>query len=366
MLNASIEKLSRIYSNPKKCCELIGLNYQMDDSSGIAREKKGDRYVYFVPSGEELKSDKHIEFINKLRIPPAWNDLWIAPHMSYHLQATGFDSRGRKQYIYHPKWNEFRQLLKYYRLIMIGESLPKIRKVIEENIQLKDYSKEKVLSAIVKIIDKTYIRVGNEQYANENDSYGITTLRRKHVNIEGNTVAFDFIGKSGKEHQIELKDPVIAKIVNKLSSTKGYEVFKYQEDDKVIDIKSKDVNDFLKEISKEKITAKDFRTWGGTKLCFEELKTYDNNVNKKELKAALNCVIDQVSTKLGNTKSVCRSHYIHPQILNSFEKKEFAEIINNTETKIKIKHSKYMEDDEILLLEFLKRFFVQELSEIIM
>lgn len=360
-----LEKLSKVYSNSKKCCELIGLKYEFDGHTGISRKKVGEHYKYFKSSGEKLDNEKHIEFINKLRIPPAWENLWIAPNMNYHLQATGYDSRNRKQYIYHPKWNDFRQLLKYYRLIIIGESLPDIRKNIEKNLERSGYDKEKVLSAIVKIIDKTYIRIGNEQYANENESYGITTLRKKHIDVKGKTITMDFIGKSGQEHKIELEDQKLANIVKKLSSFKGYEVFKYQYNNEEIDIKSKDVNDFLKHISNHQITAKDFRTWGGTRLCFEDLQDYKDPDSVKEIKAALSCVITQVSSKLGNTKAVARSHYIHPQILEAFENKEFDEMVDETVTKIKAKHSKYMDDEEILLLNFLKEFFEKQLKEII-
>jgi len=360
MIDAPIERLSKVYSNSQKCCELIGLNYEMDDRAGIQRKKVGEHYKYYDTSSNELTSENHINFINKLSIPPAWKELWIAPHMNYHLQAVGLDAKGRKQYIYHPKWNDFRQLLKYYRLIMIGEALPTIRKEIEKNINSEGYSKEKVLSAIIKIIDKTYIRVGNEQYANDNESYGVTTLRKRHVEVKGSKVLLDFVGKSGQEHQIELEDKKIADIVKKLSTFKGYEVFKYQQGEEQIDVKSTDVNNFIKKISKEKITAKDFRTWGGTKLCFEELKIYDDHSNPQELKKALNFVIEQVSSRLGNTKAVCRSHYIHPQILSNFEGHRFNEAVTETELKIKVKHNKFMEDDELLLLEFLKKFFVKE------
>jgi DNA topoisomerase-1 len=360
-----LEKLGKIYSSPKKCCELIGLNYEVDDSPGITRKKVGEHYKYYTPQGKEIDSEHHIEFINKLRIPPAWKDVWIAPRQNFHLQATGIDSKDRKQYIYHHKWNDLRQILKFYRLIIIGESLPKIRSTIESYLRKEAYSKERVLAAIIKIIDTTYIRVGNEQYADENESYGVTTLRKKHIEVKGSKVLFDFVGKSGQEHQIEMNDPVIAKIVKKLTTFKGYEVFKYDDNGKEVDIKSTDVNDFIKAISDAKITAKDFRTWGGTKLCFEELKMYDDHVSKSELKSALSCVLDQVSSKLGNTKAVCRSHYIHPQILFNFEQKSFIDTVNETEKKIFVKHSKYMEDDELLLLEFLKDFFSKELEEII-
>jgi DNA topoisomerase-1 len=360
-----IEKIGKVYSSPQKCCDLIGLNYEMDDAPGITRKKVGEHYKYYTSQGKEIESEHHIDFINKLRIPPAWKDVWIAPQQNYHLQATGIDSKNRKQYIYHPKWNDFRQLIKFYRLIIIGESLPKIRATIESNLKKEGYSKERVLSAIVKIIDTTYIRVGNEQYADDNDSYGVTTLRKKHVEVKGNKVLFDFVGKSGQEHQIEMKDPVIAKILKKLTKLKGYEVFKYEVNGQEVDIKSTDVNNYIKQISSEKITAKDFRTWGGTKLCFEELKMYDDHVSKSELKSALSCVLEQVSSRLGNTKAVCRSHYIHPQILFNFEQKSFIDNVNETEKKIFTKHSKYMEDDELLLLEFLKDFFSKELEEII-
>lgn len=365
MSKALLEKLSEVYSDSKKCCELIGLNYEFDDGGSLSRKKVGEHYKYYNTQGTEIDSENHINFINKLRIPPAWKDLWIAPRMTYHIQATGFDSKGRKQYIYHPKWNEFRELLKYYRLIIIGESLPQIRKEIEKNLDRNGYDKEKIMSAIIKIIDKTYIRVGNEQYAEQNESYGITTMRKKHIDVKGNTISFDFVGKSGQEHEIELVDPKLAKIVKKLISFRGYEVFKYETEGETIDIKSTDVNSYLKEISERNITAKDFRTWGGTRMCFKDLQEYRDVDSIKDIKDALSCVITEVSSKLGNTKAVCRDHYINPEILAAFENKEFKDMIDETEKKIKSKHSKYMDDEEILLLNFLKEFFEKELSNII-
>lgn len=365
MSQTLLDKLSKIYSNSQKCCELIGLDFELDDSSGITRKKAGKSFKYFSPKGVEITDENHLKFINSLRIPPAWEEVWIAPKRKYHLQATGVDSKFRKQYIYHPKWSAFRQLLKFYRLIIIGEALPQIRAEIERNLKKEGYSKEKVLSAIVKIIDTTYIRVGNEQYADENESYGITTLRKKHIEVKGSKVFFDFVGKSSQEQQIVMDDPQIAKIIKKLTSFKGYEVFKYEQDGMTIDIKSSDVNEYIKKISGKKITAKDFRTWGGTKLCFEELKMYDEHLNKTELKKALTYVIDQVSSKLGNTRAVCRSHYIHPQLLFNFEKKSFIGSLNETERKLRVKHNKYMEDDEVLLLAFLKDFFTKEAKQII-
>lgn len=360
-----LDKLSKIYSNSQKCCDLIGLDFEFDTKPGLKRKKVGKHFKYFNKSDEEILDEKHIEFINSLRIPPAWEDVWIAPKKKFHLQATGFDSKLRKQYIYHPKWNEFRQLLKFYRLIIVGEALSQIRAKVEKNLKQEGYSKEKVLSAIVKIIDTTYIRVGNEQYADENESYGITTLRKKHIEVKGSKVFFDFMGKSNQEQQITMDDPQIAKIIKKLTSFKGYEVFKYEYEGKQIDIKSTDVNNFIKQLSGKKITAKDFRTWGGTKLCFEELKLYDEHLNKTELKNALSYVIDQVSERLGNTKAVCRSHYIHPQILYNFEKEDFFSSVSETEKKLKVKHDKHMEDDEILLLAFLREFFINEFKQII-
>lgn len=361
-----LAKLSEIYSNPEECAELLKLKYIRDLEKGFSRKKKGKNFKYFDKKGDEIRNEKTTERINKLRIPPAWEDTWIAPSTTYYLQATGIDSKGRKQYIYHSKWNEFRNLLKFYKLIIVGQSLPSIRERIDRFIRQDGLYKNKVLSAVIKIIDKTYIRIGNDQYAKENESFGITTLHDNHIKVRGKDVKLNFKGKSGQEQSIEFKDERLAKIVKKLIDLPGEDVFQY-EDEKgnVNDVKSNDVNDFLKEISGHQITAKDFRTWGGTRLCFEELQQYEPDLNKTEVKMALSCVIETVSDQLGNTKAVCKSHYIHPKILSTFQEHEFSEVISDAKRKAKSKHLKHVDENEIMLLEFLKRFFKNELEELI-
>jgi len=358
-------KLAEMYSNPAECATIVKLKYAQDLETGFTRKLRNKRFQYYDRKKKLIKEAKVIERINKLRIPPAWTYTWIAPYANYHLQATGLDSIGRKQYIYHPKWNEFRQLLKFYKLIIVGQTLPKIREQIEKNLLRKGNDREKVLSAVIKIIDKTYIRVGNEQYERDNDSYGITTLKNKHVEVKGKSINFNFVGKSSQEQDITLKDEKLAKIVRKLIDLPGEDLFQYEDDDgNLIDVKSTDVNLFLKEISGEHVTAKDFRTWGGTRMCFSELKNYEDMGTKKELKEALSCVITTVSDSLGNTKAVCKSHYIHPKLLETFQDQEFREIVDATEKKIKRRKYKAVDGEEVLLLEFLQQFFDKELSEL--
>jgi DNA topoisomerase I len=361
-----LDKLAEIYSNPEECAELLDLKYIRDSEKGFGREKSGKHFKYLNKKGAVIKTEKIIERINKLRIPPAWKDVWIAPNSNYYLQAIGIDKKGKKQYIYHTKWNEFRGLLKFYKLIIVGLSLPAIREKIEKFLRQDGIYKNKVLSAVIKIIDETYIRIGNDQYAKENESFGITTLHDKHVKVRGKDVKLHFIGKSGQEQNIEFEDKHLAKILKKLIDLPGEDLFQY-EDEKgnVVDVKSNDVNDFLKEISGHQITAKDFRTWGGTRLCFEELQSYEPDLNKTEIKIALSCVIETVSAQLGNTKAVCKSHYIHPKILSTFREHEFSEVVRDAEKKAKHKSMRHVDETEIMLLEFLKRFFKNELQELI-
>lgn len=361
-----LDRLAEIYSNPQECAELLNLKYIHDSENGYSRKKKGEHFEYLNTKSEVIKDEKEIERINKLRIPPAWENTWIAPHANYYLQAVGIDSKDRKQYIYHSKWNEFRGLLKFYKLIIVGQSLPAIREKIEKYLHQDGLYKNKVLSAIVKIIDKTYIRIGNDQYAKANDSFGVTTLLDDHVHVRGDKIKLDFMGKSGQEQHIELEDKKLSKIVKKLIDLPGEDAFQY-EDEKgnVVDVKSDDVNSFLKEISGHQITAKDFRTWGGTRLCFEELQSYEPDLNKTEIKMALSCVIETVSDQLGNTKAVCKSHYIHPQLLTTFQDHEFNHVVEEVEAAAERSKLKHVDENELMVLEFLKKFFKSEIEELI-
>jgi len=305
--------------DPEQSAEDAGLRYTHDDSPGISLKSNGKKVEYFDPNGVKVKDEKTLSRIKSLVIPPAWKDVWICTKPNGHLQATGIDSRGRKQYRYHPKWREVRDENKYDRMIAFGYCLPRIREKISKDLALPGLPKEKILATIVQLLEKTLIRVGNEEYAEQNDSYGLTTMHNKHVKVRGNEVKFEFKGKSGVKHKISLTDKRLAKIIKKSQDIPGYELFQYfDEDGEKRTIDSSDVNDYLKEISGQDFTAKDFRTWHGTMLAAEALLKMDDFTSESQAKKLVVQAVEEVSSQLGNTKAVCRKCYIHPIIIERF------------------------------------------------
>jgi len=280
-----------------------GLRYSSDDRPGITRRKKGAGFTYLDPQGRPIDNERIIKRINALRIPPAYTDVWIATDPRGHLQATGRDARGRKQYRYHPRWREVRDETKFGRMVDFGNALPALRERTRHDLARHSLPREKVLATVVQLLEKTLIRVGNEEYARENKSYGLTTLRNRHVKATDASLRFSFRGKSGIEHRITLRDRRLARIVRQLRDLPGQELFQYIDDDGTRQsIDSADVNAYLHEITGQDFTAKDFRTWAGTVLCAVTLREFDA------------CV----SERLGNTPAVCRKSYIHPAILAGY------------------------------------------------
>ena len=302
------------------------LRYVSDEQPGIARAKKGKGFAYVLPDGRPVDDPDTEIRIRALAIPPAWTDVWICPIPNGHIQATGRDQRGRKQYRYHADWRTLRDEHKYHRMAAFGRALPKLRAHVDADLAKPGLPREKVLAAAVRIMEKTLIRVGNDEYANNNDSYGLTTLRDHHAEVNGHKVTFEFKGKSGKEHEIDLEDRRLAKIVEHCQDLPGEELFQYvDEQDVVRDIGSADVNDYLREITGENFTAKDFRTWAGTVLAARALQEFKKFDSKAEAKRNVVKAIENVAMRLGNTKAVCRKCYIHPAILNSYMDGSLAE-----------------------------------------
>jgi DNA topoisomerase-1 len=296
-----------------------GLSYVSDDSPGITRKRNGHGFTYSDAHGRTLRNRSTLGRIAHLAIPPAWKDVWICPSERGHIQAVGRDDRGRKQYRYHEKWREVRDQDKYGRMIDFGKALPKIRGRVARDLRHKGLPREKVLAAIVRFMEATLIRVGNDEYAKSNHSFGLTTLQDRHARIARGKVKLEFRGKSGVRHEFEVNDPRLAKIARKCQDLPGQELFQYLDaDGKVCDVGSADVNDYLRDISGSDFTAKDFRTWAGTVLAamaLAELKTFDTEAQaKKNIVQA----IETVAGKLGNTRAVCRKCYIHPEILNAY------------------------------------------------
>jgi DNA topoisomerase-1 len=305
---------------PHESARVIGLRYVNDQRMpGIRRIGRQRRFRYVDPSGRSVSDPADRQRIRALAIPPAWTDVWICPDPRGHLQATGRDARGRKQYRYHPKWRDVRDEVKYGRLIAFAEALPRIRTRTRANLRKSGLPREKVLAAVVQLLEKTLIRVGNEEYARENGSVGLTTMRDEHAKVRGGTVRFEFRGKSRIEHAIDLHDARLARIVKACRDLPGYELFQYIQPDgsrQVID--SADVNAYLREISGQDFTAKDFRTWAGTVLAAKALVVIGPCRSQSHGKRNIGRAVESVARRLGNTKTVCRKCYIHPAILDSY------------------------------------------------
>ena len=304
---------------PKEAAEEAGLRYVSDESPGYTRKRRGKKFFYFDTDGKAISDEARIVRLNRLAIPPAYTDVWICPSPHGHLQATGRDDRGRKQYRYHERWRQERDENKYEKIIIFGQALPKIRRRIDRDLQRRGLPREKVLATVVQLLEKTFIRVGNQEYARENSSFGLTTMRNRHVDVKGARLRFRFRGKSGQEHDIGTEDKRVARIVKKLQELPGQEVFQYLDEKGVRhQITSDDVNLYLQEITGEKFTAKDFRTWAGTVMAAIALQAQEAFENKSQAKKNVKAAIGAVAKMLGNTPAICRKCYVHPAVLETY------------------------------------------------
>ena len=304
---------------PEESAETAGLHYVKDRRTGIRRFQTKRGFVYRAPNGRAVRDADTLRRIKSLVIPPAWTEVWITPDPRGHLQAVGRDARGRKQYRYHPRWREVRDENKYNRMISFGKALPRIRRQVHRDLRRKGLVRERVLAAVVRLLELSALRVGNEEYAQQNKSYGLTTLQHRHAQVRGSKVTFRFRGKSGKTHHVDVDHPILSRIVRKCQDLPGQDLFQYlDEDGEVRDITSQDVNDYLARISGKDFTAKDFRTWTGTVLAALALRELECDQSKAKAKRNLVQAIEQVAKHLGNTPSVCKKCYIHPVILESY------------------------------------------------
>jgi DNA topoisomerase-1 len=307
-------------TNPLGSARAAGLRHVCDQSTpGIRRLGRPRRFRYLDPSGRRIADKAVLQRIDALAIPPAWKDVWICPRADGHLQATGRDARGRKQYRYHARWRVVRDEVKYERLVAFSGVLPKIRARTHADLARSGLSREKVLAAVVQLLEKTLIRVGNDEYARQNGSVGLTTMRDAHARVMGATVRFEFRGKSGVRHAVSLDDRRLARIVKACRDLPGYELFQYVDDEgtrQVID--SSDVNAYLRDICGDDFTAKDFRTWSGTVLAARALAAAAGFASQREAKRKVVKAIESVAGTLGNTKTVCRKSYIHPAIIDAY------------------------------------------------
>ena len=324
----------------------------MKQRNAISRIKKGRKFIYMAKNGP-VRDKKTLTYIEGLTIPPAWDMVTIAGSPNAKVLVTGQDAAGRTQCIYNPKFRARQDKLKFDRILRFADALPNLRRQVAKDLARKRLVKEKVLACIVRLIDEAYFRVGNEKYAKENQSYGITTMRSKHTDVHGNTVTFDFIGKSGKQHIKRITDAQIARVVKQLDELPGYEVFRYVDTDgKLHDVESSDVNEYIKTHMGEEFSAKDFRTWGGTLLATSELLAMERLRNHTERQKQVVEVVRNVAERLGNTPAVARSSYIDPRVLNAYTESTRLEKVKVAMEKMRPR--KYMSRDEQCVLRLLE------------
>ena len=305
--------------DPELHAEEAGLRYISDDGPGVHRRRAGKGFSYTGPDGERITDAGHVAWFKSLAIPPAWTDVWISPIRRGHIQATGRDARGRKQYRYHPRWREVRDEAKYGRSIEFARALPKIRRRTDRDLRRRGLPREKVLALVVRLLEATLIRVGSDEYARKNRSFGLSTMRTRHVEVTGAAIRFAFRGKGGKDHEIGMRDRRLARLVKQVQELPGQELFQYLDaDGRRQGLSSDDVNEYLREITGEPFTAKDFRTWAGTvaaSLALNEFLEVDDEAGRKK---AIVEAIESVAEQLGNTPAVCRACYVHPELLGAY------------------------------------------------
>ncbi|MCW3116360.1 MAG: hypothetical protein JWM28_442 [Chitinophagaceae bacterium] len=332
----------------EKAVTAINLIYSRDTTAGITRRKNGKNFVYLF-NQKIIRDKKIIERIKKLVIPPAWRNVWICKNPAGHIQATGFDLRNRKQYIYHPGWKALRSETKFHRLYEFGKSLGNIRKQVQKDLLQKDLTESKVLATLIAVMDKTYIRIGNAEYEKANGSYGLTTLKDKHVTIRGDTVRFSFKGKKGIVHDITLNNKRLAKTVKQCRDIPGKELFQYYETDgsrRTID--SGMVNNYIRQASGHDFSAKDFRTWAGSLYALECLCTAGNADEPTGTRKKIALILNEVSRRLGNTPGICKKYYVHPALLRLYEEGNLLPNLQKSRGE-KIRSSFFSSNENVLM-----------------
>jgi DNA topoisomerase I len=296
-----------------------GLRYVTDAMPGIRRHRQGRGFTYVGPDGVVIRSRESLHRLKSLVIPPAWTDVWICPHEDGHLQVTARDGRGRKQYRYHPHFRKHRDGTKFERMFELSDVLWKIRERVETDIAKEEFDRDKIMATVVWLLETTLIRIGSDEYRKSNKSFGLTTLRRRHVAVVGSEMRFEFRGKSGIQHAVSVTDKRIARIVQRCQALRGEELFKYLDDEgKRQEVDAEDVNKYLQDVTGREITAKDFRTWAGTMLVAEALRAMGPAETKREAEKNIVAAVDTTAKRLGNTRSVCRKYYIHPVLIEAY------------------------------------------------
>ena len=330
-----------------------GLNYTSDDEPGIRRIRKGKRFDYVGPDGKLVRDRSTLERIRALVIPPAWEHVWITSHPRGHLQATGRDARGRKQHRYHARWRETRDANKFERMAGFGKALPRIRRRVARDLRRRGLPREKVVATIVRLLETTFARIGNEEYAKENKSFGLTTLRTRHVDVRGDTVQFLFKGKSGVEVAAGVTDRRVARVIKRCEELPGQKLFQYVDPDGVRrSVTSDDVNQYLRDATGDDYTAKDFRTWAATVLAACALREAAGYESETEAKRRVVAAIDRVAHRLGHTRAVCRRSYVHPAIVDAFMDGSLEGLLNVT---LAAAPARGLRSDEAAVLRLLRR-----------
>jgi DNA topoisomerase-1 len=354
------KKAKEVVTSPVESAKAAGLRYVSDSQPGIHRRRRGTGFQYLDADGKTLRDKDALGRIRSLVIPPAWQNVWVCTNPRGHLQVTGRDARGRKQSRYHPRWREVRDETKYERMTIFGAALPGIREQVQRDLSLSEMPRRKVLAAIVRLMEVTLIRVGNEEYARENHSYGLTTMRNKHVQVEGANVSFKFQGKSGVRHTIDINDRRLARIIQRCQDIPGYELFQYIDGDgNHHSVESADVNEYLRAISEQDFTAKDFRTWAGTVLACTMLQEFEAFQSQTQAKKNVVQAIKDVAGRLGNTPAVCRKCYVHPAVLDTYFS---GGLIKSVEKQVEEEaaDSPYaLRQEEVALLHLLKKQLAQ-------
>jgi DNA topoisomerase-1 len=355
VIELSHKEFLKIDKDYIKAAKVADLMYVNDKEPGINRLKKGKGFVY-VYDNKPLKEKKEMERIRKLAVPPAWTNVWICPNENGHIQATGFDIRGRKQYRYHSMWNTLRNETKFHRLYEFGKILPSIRLKLEEDLAKKELSEEKVLATVVSLMERTYIRVGNDDYEKLYGSYGLTTLKDNHVKVDGDKIFFSFKGKKGIDHKITLKNKRLAKMVKQCRDIPGKELFQYSDAEgnrKSID--SGMVNRYIKEASAGDFTAKDIRTWAGTLNIIRAFKSIGESESESDCKKKVVAALDEVSKQLGNTRTVCKKYYVHPGIIKLYEEKNLLKYLDELDKIEQPDDLAGLTSEERILMKILKQ-----------
>jgi DNA topoisomerase-1 len=335
--------------------EAAGLRYVTDGMPGIRRQRHGRGFFYTDPEGRVIREPALLQRFRLLVIPPAWTDVWICPYEDGHLQVTARDGRGRKQYRYHPGFRQYRDGTKFERMFELSDVLWKIRERVESDITLPGLARDKVMATVVWLLETTLIRVGSEEYAKANKSFGLTTLRRRHVAVKGNELRFEFRGKSGIQHAVAVTDRRIARIVQRCQELRGEELFKYLDDEgKKQIVQAEDVNEYLQTVTGRDITAKDFRTWAGTMLVAEALRAIGPAATRREAEKNIVSSVDLTAKRLGNTRSVCRKYYIHPALLAAYLEGDVLPPLPERKWSNRKHHGPILRQHEIDVLAFIK------------